>query len=61
MSSPENKEKSRLKGKELAEFNKKNKFICEVTGFIGNAGNVAKHQKSLGIDPKHRVRYEDRN
>jgi hypothetical protein len=59
MLSPENREKSKLRGKELAEFNRKNKFICEVTGFIGNAGNVAKHQKRLGIDPKHRVRYED--
>jgi len=59
MLSPENKEKSKLNGKGLAEFNRKNKFICEVTGFIGNAGNVAKHQKRLGIDPIHRVRYEN--
>ena len=59
MLSPENKEKSKLKGEELAEFNRKTKFICEITGFIGNAGNVAKHQKRLGTDPIHRVLYED--
>jgi hypothetical protein len=29
-------------------------FVCTKTGFIGNAGNVARHQKRLGIDSSHR-------
>lgn len=59
MLTPENAEKSRQMGHKLAEFNRSNFFICTVTGFIGNAGNVAQHQKRLGIDPSNRKRYED--
>jgi len=31
------------------------KMMCTVTGYIGNPGNVARHQKKMGIDPSNRI------
>ena len=49
----------RIQGQKNAESGSLKKaqnkqFICTKTGFVGNAGNVARHQKRLGIDPSYR-------
>ena len=37
----------------------KRRMRCTITGYVGNPGNLGKHQKKLGIDPSNREWVDD--
>ena len=50
----ERKQNSSKGGKSVSS----QKWMCTETGFIANAGNLAKHQRKRGIDTSNRIRIE---